>query len=184
MVYEIIMVNWSFQKSLIALFRKRKINWQKIRYIYWSVSDNFSQNSNVMWNYNEVKPKKVVLFPEIDRIKIFISLTQPHSRMCIRIYLFNFKKSKQTSKQKTNKKTKKAKECKEKKRMYVKNLTAYDDIVCEFALRTFNLLNHLVIFSWLFIWIQGNLCATREMTVITVTVALQRMWSTHFQQQK
>ena len=71
--------------------------------------------------------------------------------MCIRIYLFNYKKSKQKRKKKTNKKTKKAKECKEKKRMYVKNLTAYDDIVCEFALRTFNLLNHLVIFSWLFI---------------------------------
>ena len=71
--------------------------------------------------------------------------------MCIRIYLFDFKKSKQTNKQKINKKTKKAKESKEKKRMHVKNLTEYDDIVCEFPLCTFNLLNHLVIFSWLFI---------------------------------
>ena len=146
MAYEIIMVNWSFQKSLIALFRKRKINWQKIRFIYWSVSDNFSRNSNVMWNYNEVKPKKVVLFPEIGRIKIVISLSHPQSRMCIRIYLFNFKKSKQTNKQKTNKKTKKAKESKEKKRMHMKNLTEYDDIVCEFALCTFNWL----IISWFF----------------------------------
>ena len=30
--------------------------------------------------------KKVVLFPEIGRGKIFLSPTRPHSRMCIRIY--------------------------------------------------------------------------------------------------
>ena len=29
--------------------------------------------------------KKIVLFPEIDRVKIFMSLTRPHSRMCIKI---------------------------------------------------------------------------------------------------
>ena len=42
------------------------------------------------------------------------SLTRPHSRIYIRIYIFNFKK--QTNKQQ-NKKTKKAKETKEGKRI-------------------------------------------------------------------
>ena len=47
-----------------------------------------------------LRPKKVVLFPEIGRMKKILSLTRPHSQMCIRIYIFNFKK--QTNKQKTN----------------------------------------------------------------------------------
>ena len=74
--------------------------------------------------------------------------------MCIRIYIFNFKKiqKKQTNKQ-TNKKTKKAKETKEEKRISVGNLTKYDDVVCVFAKCTFNLLDPVVNFSWLFIWI-------------------------------
>ena len=41
---------------------------------------------------NKLGQKKVVLFPEIDRIKIFLSLTRPLNRMCIRIYIFNLKK--------------------------------------------------------------------------------------------
>ena len=38
--------------------------------------------------------KKVVLFPENSRVKIFLSLTRPHSQMCIRI-----KKKKKKTKQ-------------------------------------------------------------------------------------
>ena len=53
----------------------------------------------------------------------FLSLTRPHSRTCIRIYIFNLKKT-----------GKKAKETKEKK-LYMERLTGYDDIACEFALR-------------------------------------------------
>ena len=53
--------------------------------------------------------KKVVLFPEIDRLKKFLSLTSLHCQMCIRIFFFNFKK--QTNKQKKN--TKKANKTKE-----------------------------------------------------------------------
>ena len=34
-------------------------------------------------------PKKVALLPEIDRVKISLSLTHPHNRMCIKIYIFN-----------------------------------------------------------------------------------------------
>ena len=46
-----------------------------------------------------MKPKKkVVLFPEIGLVKIFSSLTHPHSRMCIRIYIFSISKNKETSK--------------------------------------------------------------------------------------
>ena len=55
---------------------------------------------------------KVVLFPEIGLVKIFLSLTHLHSGNCVRVYAFIFKK--QTKKQK-NKNTKKAKETKEKK---------------------------------------------------------------------
>ena len=66
--------------------------------------------------------KEVVLFPEIDRVKFFLSLTRPHSQMIIRIHIFNFKKQ-QTNSKKTNKtnkqinkqKPKKAKETKEEK---------------------------------------------------------------------
>ena len=51
--------------------------------------------------------------------------------MCIGIYNFNFKKKLRRQK---------AKETKEEKRISVEDLTGYDDIVCEFALCTFNLL--------------------------------------------
>ena len=91
-------------------------------------------------------PKKVVLFSEIGRVKNFLSFTRPHSRMCIRIYIFNLK-----TKQKTTTRRQKPKETKKGKRISVENLTGYDDIVCEFVLCTFNLLDRLVNFSWLFI---------------------------------
>ena len=63
--------------------------------------------------------KKVVLFPEIGRVKIFISLTRPHSRMCMAIYIFNFKKqtNKQKKKQEYKKNKKKTKEVNEEKRI-------------------------------------------------------------------
>ena len=73
---------------------------------------------------------------------MFLSLTHPHS-WCIRIYIFNLKKK--TRKQ--NKKTKKAKETKEEKIISAENLTGYNDIVCKFALCTFNLLNRVINFS-------------------------------------
>ena len=88
--------------------------------------------------------KKVVLFPEIGRVKIFVSLTRPQSRMYIRIYIFNYQIKKIM-------RQKKAKETKEEKITFVENLTGYDDISCEFALSTFNLLDRVVNFSWVFI---------------------------------
>ena len=76
--------------------------------------------------------------------------------MCVRIYIFNFKTK---QKKQTNKETKtttiirkqKAKETKEEKRISVENLTEYDDIVCEYALCTFNLFDQDMDFSWWFI---------------------------------
>ena len=50
-------------------------------------------------------PKKEVLLPEIGWVKMFLSLIHPHSRMCIRICIFNFKK--QANKQNKNKNIKK-----------------------------------------------------------------------------
>ena len=41
---------------------------------------------------------KVVLFLEIGREKIFLSLTCPHSRLCFRIYIFSFEIKKTTKK--------------------------------------------------------------------------------------
>ena len=58
--------------------------------------------------------EKVVLSPEIGWAKKFLSLTRLHCRMCLRIYIFNFKN---TNKQTKNKNTKKAKETKEEKRV-------------------------------------------------------------------
>ena len=58
-----------------------------------------------------IRPKKVVLFPEIGRVKSFLLLTRLHSRICIRTYIFNFKKlfliSKNKQTRKKNKNTKK-----------------------------------------------------------------------------
>ena len=52
--------------------------------------------------------------------------------MCINMFLISKKTKKQEDK--------KAKETKEEKRISLENLTGYDNIVCEFALCTFNVL--------------------------------------------
>ena len=49
------------------------------------------------------------------------------------------------------KKKKKEKRNYRKKRLSVENLTGYDDIVCDFPLGTFNLLDRVTSFSCLFI---------------------------------
>ena len=52
------------------------------------------------------KKKKVVSFPEIGLVKTFLSLTRPLNRMCIRIYIFNFKKQQTTKNKNKNQKSK------------------------------------------------------------------------------
>ena len=75
-----------------------------------------------------------------------MKITHWHSRMSIRIYIFNLKtKQSKTKQNKTNKQTKKrrrqkANETKEGK-ISVENLRGYDDIVCEFTLCSFDLLD-------------------------------------------
>ena len=77
-----------------------------------------------------VRPnKKVILFLEIGRVKIFLSLTRPHSRMCIRVCIFDFKK--QTNKQKKNKDTKKKQKKLKKKREYLRKIDLKKFEVCE-----------------------------------------------------
>ena len=65
------------------------------------------------------------------------------------IFIFTFLKQKTKKPLKTRRQN--GEETKEEKRIYVENLTEYDDIVCEFTLRTFDLLDRVVNFSWLFI---------------------------------
>ena len=63
--------------------------------------------------------KKVVLSPEIGRVKLFLSFTRLYSGMCIRIYIFNFKKQQTNNKKiQESKKQKKLK----KKREYLRKI--------------------------------------------------------------
>ena len=43
------------------------------------------------WIFDNSRSKKVVLFSEIGQVNFYISFTRPHSRMCIKIYIFNLK---------------------------------------------------------------------------------------------
>ena len=60
--------------------------------------------------------------------------------------------TKQEDKKEKQNKTKQKRNCR-KKWFSVENLTGYDDIVCDFPLGTFNLLDRVTSFSCLFIWI-------------------------------
>ena len=71
--------------------------------------ENYDEKCYVYWGQ-----KKVVLFPEIDWVNFFLSLTRQHSRMCMRIYIFNFKKQR-------NQEYKKVKETKEEKKISPEN---------------------------------------------------------------
>ena len=71
----------------------------------------------IQLNISRLGQQKVVLFLETDRVKKFLSLTRAHSRMCIRIYIFSFKK--QTNKKKKTRIEKKQKKLK--KRIFSEN---------------------------------------------------------------
>ena len=51
--------------------------------------------------------QKSSLFPEVGRVNLFYDLTRPQCRMCIRIYIFNFKKQRANRPKKKKKKQKK-----------------------------------------------------------------------------
>ena len=70
---------------------------------------------------------------------------------CVSEYIFLISKKKKKKKKKTKiTRRQKVKETKEEKKISVKNLTRYNNFVCEFALCTFNLFDRVLNFSWLF----------------------------------
>ena len=71
-----------------------------------------------------------MLFPEIGRVKFFYH-SPARIVECVSNYIFLI----------SGKKRQKALETKEEKITSAENLAGYDDIVCEFALCTFNLLD-------------------------------------------
>ena len=79
----------------------------------WNLVENESRadvclSTLVRWSMHIWTKKKAILCPEISWVKIFLSFTRLHCRMCNRIYIFNLKTNKQTNKQNSNKtKTKK-----------------------------------------------------------------------------
>ena len=82
-----------------------------------------------------LSPKKIFFFSEISRMKIVLSLTSPHSRMCIKIYIWDkLSNVYQNIYMRQKKET-----INEEKRISMENRTGYDDIVWEFTLSTFNL---------------------------------------------
>ena len=94
-----------------------------------------------------LRPKKSSLVSRNWPGESFFYYLPAHIVECISEYIFLIKKNK--IKIKTRKQ--KAKDTKEEKITFVENLTGYDDIVHEFALRTSNLFDRVVNFYWLFI---------------------------------
>ena len=90
--------------------------WRSLKFICFSqFPQMYADVSNIF-----VRPKKVVLLSKIGLVKIFLSLTRPQSRMCIRIIIFCCKKNTHThaDKQKagqTKKEKRKTNETKEEK---------------------------------------------------------------------
>ena len=69
---------------------------------------------------------------------------------CVSEYIFLTSKKKKKKKKTKITRRKKVKETKEEKKISVKNLTGYNDFVCEFALCTFNSFDRVLNFSWLY----------------------------------
>ena len=89
------------------------------------------------------RERKLVLFLEIGQVKKILSFARRHlCRICIRIYSFNFKN-------KTKQKNKKKQQQQQQKKPHKKQDTMMSFF--ELALCTFNLLDRVVNFSWLFI---------------------------------
>ena len=88
-------------------------------YSEWAFRDHTHPTPGYLKKLKKLGLKeKIVLHPEIGRVKTFLSLTHLHSRMCIRIYTFNFKNQRNKPKKQGYKK---AKESKEEKRISPEN---------------------------------------------------------------
>ena len=114
-------------RSLKIIFLQNSSCYISIDSFCWVIFDKQPYPQNVwcqareqnLWHYNwlqKIRPKKVFLFPEVGRAKMFPSHTCPHSRMCIQNIYFSFQKKKQkrkTEKTHTHTHKQKAKETKE-----------------------------------------------------------------------
>ena len=124
--------NFTLRENLVCIFLYLRNTWNfKIR--FWNFNQSFYRNNLPPLNINfETFAQAQVLityyllhlfanFLSWGQKKnsrnwlgeTFLSLTRPHSRMCIRIYIFNFKKKKKKKKQEkktTQKKLKKKRE--------------------------------------------------------------------------
>ena len=109
---------------------------KKAHLIKTDLTNNYDTEFSALKGF-EVRPqKKVVLFPDF-QVNFFYH-SPARIVECISQYIFLISKRK---KSKRIKKTKKAKEIKEENKIFVKNLTGYDDTFCEFALCSFNSLD-------------------------------------------
>ena len=115
--------------------KNKKNHSEKDKFKRYESSDLASNLSHlVVTRSSSIRPKKVVLFPEVGRVKTFLSITRPHRRMSIRIYIFDLKTKKIQNKQTKKKQQKnKKKTDRQKAKESVENIMGYDDIVCEFA---------------------------------------------------
>ena len=160
-------------RSLKIIFLQNSSCYISIDSFCWVIFDKQPYPQNVwcqareqnLWHYNwlqKIRPKKVFLFPEVGRAKMFPSHTCPHSRMCIHNIYFSFQKKNKKEKQKKhththiNKKQKKLKKIEKQKKpkkkrskkmslltISVENLTGYNDIAWQFALCALNLRDQL-----------------------------------------
>ena len=89
-----------------------------LRNVVEEAPDNVAQEKILI----NVGAKKVILFPEITHVKMFLSFIHPHSWVCVRIYIFNSPPPSQKKKtNKKNKETKKKQEDKNKQRKVKQN---------------------------------------------------------------
>ena len=126
-----------YHKIFVSELTRRFLEKRLLKtYAFGSLREN-SHKGNQIW----LEAKKSSLVSGNRPGEIFLSLTRPHGEMYIKIYI------KKKKKKKRKKKTKKANNTEEEKRIYVEYITRYDDILREFSLCIFNLLDRVIISS-------------------------------------
>ena len=115
--------------------------------------------SSILKETHYLKNIKVAMSPEIGQVKIFYHSPVRIVECVSELYIFNYKKQHTHTRTHTHTHThthkiktrrQKTKETKEEKRISAEKLRGYEDIICQFALCTFNFINRIVNFSWFF----------------------------------